>query len=392
MFVYKYEALDSLGNRLNGVMYSKSSELVSASLKLRKLQVICVRKALLRTLFFFQKSSALELSLWSDSVYQLLHVGMNISNVLEIAGANAVGVLKSATMDIKNLLTQGYSFSKACLNYRYLFGDLFLGLIEISEQTGQLDNAFLYISKHYSFLYSVTRKIKMALYYPMLLGFILLPIMGYFIIYLIPMFAGMILDCGGQVPFVTSVLCGISYYLCEYYFLIFAGFICLIIGFMCVKHLYADCLFNIIIKVPFIGKLLHFFFLAVFFHVLGQMLSNGMSLVRALEIGSGLVKGVFAKDILQIRAKILLGQKVSAAIEKSVFIPELACKILAVGEQSNTINKASDQIGEVYNGKLQDALEKLHQSVQPIFMVIVGLLFMVLVVGGILPLYQVISM
>lgn len=300
--------------------------------------------------------------------------------------------MNQVTLNMLNMLNQGVCLSTAAASYRAIFGDLFVGLMEVSENTGKLTYAFEYMSKHYAFMYNMRRQILSACYYPIILSLIVLPISCFFILYLIPIFAQMITECGGQLPFITSGLCNIAYVVQNHYNAILTFALCFAGLLLLTYSQFRTQIFNLMCKIPLLGTLIHYFYLALFFQVFSQMIKQNMSIVKALQVGQGLLKGNFANDIQDIKERLLLGDTFAQAITNKGFVTDIAARLIAVGEKTAALDEVSLQIGNLYKDKLHDALNKLQESITPIFICLLGLLFLLVVFGGLLPLYNTLSM
>jgi len=391
MFVYKYDAVDQSGNRLSGYIRSQSLELAYANLKVHSWKVISIKKSLFRQLFLLNPVSYQSLSLWCDSLLNLLTAGVNLNSAFNLVSESHKGFLSDITTDIKCLLNKGYCFSKAAGVYKFIFGDLFIGLIEVSENTGSLIKSIEYMKKHYTFLHDIKRKIMMALYYPLLITAIIIPIMLFFMIYLMPIFEQMITECSGQVPFITKLVCDFGRIIYGKAFLLCFGLIAFLFIFIYLKKKFEDQFFNIVLKIPVIGKLMHKFYLTVFFKVFSAMLGSGMNILKAFQISEKLMKGIFAKEIHEVKNQIELGKNIGLAMENKQFFSQTSLQLIKIAETTGNIAETSAHLSQLYDQQLNDDLERLKQTIQPLFITILGSLFLIIVFGGIIPLYTSIS-
>lgn len=393
--IYKYEVIDALGQKISGYLQANSMSQACLALREKKFQIVKIKKAIWSafwaTLRFVKKVSYQKLAMWCSSMSQMLGVGMSLDTALSVMQENSDDTLGSFTNSLKKDIVGGKTFSQAASKHKNIVNRLFISVIMMAEKTGQLAQAFNYLSTHYTFISKTRKQFFSAMYYPMFLGAVVFPVMLYFVVFLIPMFAQMIIEWGGELSYLTRGICGLSYLLSEYTYLVIASIGAVIVG-VWYWNRESYIIMRTAYKIGTLRNMITAYYSTLFFHSLSQMLEQGIQLLDAFDTSKDMLHPIFTTDIDRVRAAIIQGSKLSDAVSTSRFLTDDVKKLLSIGEQSGQLSAVSNQIVEIYKAKLTDALNAVTQLMQPVLMTLIGGLFILLIVGGLLPLYNAVNL
>ncbi len=245
--------------------------------------------------------------------------------------------LRNVLTEISDDLQGGNSISKALARHPKVFSDFYINMVRAGEESGKLDETFLYLADYIDRSYELTSKARNALVYP---GFIMLTFVAVMVLMLtvvIPKIGSIIADSGQQLPFLTSVVLGFSNFLVDYGIFLLAA---LIVGGLLPLPLLADsagarrAVDHAKLSIPYIGALYKKLFLARISDNMHVMLSSGISAVRALEITAAVVDNSVYEEILHEGAEsVKAGSSLSQTFARyPKEVPAIMVQMLQIGE------------------------------------------------------------
>lgn len=384
---FRYKAIDSMGNKHIGYMEAQSSEYVRRNLSNQALHVLTVRKAFTPLQTEKMKCSNTEISLWCNSIAQLLQAGLELSQALDIMSSNINPKLAAVSKSIKHKLDCGTMLSQACIETKMCSDRIFLNTLGLAEKSGNLQSVFSFLHKHYDFIIGFKQKCISALYYPMVTALMTLPMIGYFLISLIPSFANMIAEVNGQVPNFTKHLAKAGYIISEFYLSILVS-ITAIVALYSIMNKYYNLNDKILFKTPYISGIVHKYYLAIFFNTLSRLLDQNIPLIVALESIEQFMHPKYQREITKIKNSLLSGHTLVESFQASAFLTQESKQLLCISTELSRISHNSAQLAEMYQNQLSNHLKAITDMIQPIVMTILGCLFLTLIFGGILPIYS----
>ena len=383
---FRYKVVDSMGKKHIGYMEAQSSEYVRRNLSHQSLQVLTIRKAFAPLQLNKMQCSNVELALWCNAISQLLEAGLELSQALDTMSAHANSKLAAISKNIKNKLDRGVLLSQACTETKMCSDRIFLNTLKLAEKSGNLQSTFVFLHKHYDFIIHFRQKCISALYYPMITVLMTLPMIGYFLISLMPSFANMILEVNGQVPHFTKYLANAGYIISEFYLNILIS-ITAIVTCYSIMDKYYSLTNRILFKTPYIKTIIHKYYLAIFFNTLSRLLDQNIPLIVALESIEQFIHPKYQIEITKIRNNLLSGKTLAESFKMSGFLTQESKEILCISTELAKVSHNSAQLAEMYQKQLSNHLKAITEMIQPIIMAILGCLFLTLIFGGILPIY-----
>lgn len=387
---FKYKAIDQAGKQYNGYMEAPSVDSVRKQLTVQSLHVLTVKKAVLSNMQSKLRFTYADLALWSQSVHQLLQAGLELSQALNTLSENSNKKLARVSKIIKQKLDMGTALSAACAQSQMTDDKLFFSTLTLSEKTGNLQSTFKFLHQHYTFLVSFKEKCITALYYPIITLIMISPMLVYFLVSLVPAFAHMITEINGTLPTITKILYNISHAITNHYISLLStglGMTGTYIG----LNTYYHVNHKLLLKIPFVKTIAHKYYLAIFFHTLAQLLEQNLSLVSALENVEQFIHDQYKTDISRIRKHLLSGHTIQQAIQTSNFLPEDSKHILCISSNVNKLAENSMQLSQLYQKQVENNIQTIIELIQPIILSTIGLMFLALIFGGIMPIYTAIA-
>src|SRR6185503_6364163 len=306
---YSYEALDQNGKPIAGKVTAATEDAAIESLQRRGFIVTAFSaggpKGLvgqLNNVSFFNGASSREVVLLSRQIATLFEAQVSALRIFKLLAEQAQkpflrGVLSEISDDLQN----GSSISNALAKHPKVFSNFYINMVRSGEESGKLDETFLYLADYIDRSYELSSKARNALVYP---GFILLTFLGVMILMLtvvIPKIGQIISDSGQQLPFITQVVLGISTFFIDYGIFLLVAII--IGGFFIYRFAQTPggriAVSRFELSLPVVGALYQKLFLSRIADNMHVMLSSGISAVRALEITGSVVGNSVYEQILK---------------------------------------------------------------------------------------------
>jgi len=305
----------------------------------------------LNEISFFGGVSSRALVLLSRQIATLFEAQVSALRVFRLLAEQAdKAFLRGVLTDISDDLQAGSSISKALAKHPKVFSDFYVNMVRSGEESGKLDETFLYLADYIDRTYELTSKAKNALIYP---SFIMLTFIGVMVLMLtviIPKIGAIIADSGQQLPFITKIVLGLSGFLIDYGIFLLAGLI--VGGFFLIRYARTPtgrmAVSRLQISLPYIGTLYQKLYLARMADNMHVMLSSGISAVRALEITGAVVDNRVYEDILsQAVAAVKAGNSMSATFSQfPKEIPSIMVQMLQIGEETGELGNILERLAK----------------------------------------------
>ena len=301
--------------------------------------------------------------------------------------------LKILAIQIKQCIESGDSFSKAIRNFPKFFDKLYIGLIIVGEESGNLDLMLNNIANQRENIESIKRKVKKALSYPIVVCIIAASVTGVLLTFAVPAFSAMFTDSGKPLPVITQITINASDFMQHAWWKIILGIFIAIITYKYAKLKYPKVqIFQdyFILKVPIIGDIIHKSALARFSSTLEITVQSGLNLSRALDMVS-LATGnsKFNKATIDIKKSISEGATFKDAISATGYFPVIVEQMISVGEESGALETMLGNLNKIYQEEVNTKVESLSSMLEPIIMVILGAVIGFLIVSMYMPMFQI---
>ncbi|QIV95825.1 type II secretion system protein F (GspF) [Allofrancisella inopinata] len=300
--------------------------------------------------------------------------------------------LKVMTIQLKQSIESGESFSKALSQFPKLFDKLYIGLITAGEESGNLDLMLNKIADQRENLQSIKKKVKKALSYPIIVCVIAAGVTGILLTFAVPAFSAMFINSGKPLPAITQMTVNASNFMQDAWWKIILGIFIVIGVYKSLKLKYPRIQIfqdHFMLKIPIIGEVVFKSALARFSSTLEITVQSGMSLTRALDMVS-LATGNAKYDqaALDIKKSINEGASFKDAIVETGCFPFLVEQMISVGEESGALETMLGNLNRVYQEEVDTIVESLSSMLEPIIMVVLGGVVGFLVVSMYMPIFQ----
>ena len=341
---------------------------------------------------FRREISSIDLLLFSRQMHTLLKAGVPILRALNGLQDAAINPeMKRVIGEVRESLEGGRELSQALARHPRVFSAFYLSMIRVGESTGLLDGIFMRLFEHLEFDRYMSDQVKSALRYPMFVIIAMALALVILNLFVIPTFAKVFASMGAELPLMTRLLLGFSEFMVDYWPVLLGGFIVAILAFRAWvgtssgRYLWE----RFVLKIPIAGKIVHKAALSRFARGLALGIRSGVPIMQALSNSAQTVDNSYiARRIEGMRENIERGESLlRASISSGIFTP-VVLQMVAVGEESGAIDDMMDEIGDMYRQEVEYELKTLGQQIEPILIIILGVMVLILALGIFLPMWD----
>lgn len=400
MPTFSWEGKTAQGKVLKGDLEAPSAQAVLAILRGRRIRATPNRirekgKGLERELTipgFGEKVRPKDVSLFTRQFATMIDAGLPIVQCLDILGEQTESkLLRTTVRTIKEDVEGGSTLADALKKHPKIFDDLYVNMVEAGEMGGVLNTILNRIAGFIEKSTKLKKKVKGALIYPCTIIFVAVVVVAILLIFVIPVFAELYSSMGQALPGPTQITINISnWFVATWYYLLFG-----IVGFIIGARLYYQTdqgrmnIDALMLRLPVVGDLLRKVAVARFSQNMAILLNSGVPILDGLAITAKTAGNkVIEKAIADSRVSISQGKTVAEPLRESKIFPPMVCQMVAVGENTGGLDGMLRKVAELYEEEVDDAVANLTALMEPMIMVVLGVILGGLVISMYLPIFQ----
>ena len=389
-YSYTWEGKDKAGKLLKGEMRAGGETVVASTLRRQGITVVKVRR---QRSGLGGKVSERDITFFTRQLATMMKSGVPLLQAFDIVGkghANpAVGRL---LMDIKNEVETGNNLTAAFRKYPLYFDALFCNLVQAGEQAGILDSLLDRLATYKEKILAIKGKIKSAMFYPVSIIVVAFVITAIIMIFVIPAFKDLFSSFGANLPAPTLMVMAISDFFVQYWWAIFGG-----LGFGVWFFFYTwkrslrmqQVMDRLFLKLPIFGPVIRKATIARWTRTLSTMFAAGVPLVEALEsVGGAAGNYVYLTATKKIQSDVSTGTSLTVAMQNSEVFPSMVVQMVAIGEESGALDAMLGKVADFFEQEVDDAVEALSSLMEPMIMVVLGVLIGGMVIAMYLPIFK----
>ncbi len=396
----KYQAIDQSGAPVSGTVSAISEEVAISPLQRRGLTLTAIAEqkpgGWAAGIPFFGRVALRDVVFLSRQIATLFEAQVSALRVFRLlAEQSEKPQLAAALTEVSDDLQGGSSISAALAKHPKIFSEFYVNMVRAGEESGKLDQTFLFLADYLDRSYELTSKARNALIYPAFVLATFFIVMLLMLTVIIPKIADVLIDSGQEVPIYTKIVMGMSTFIIDYgiFILIFL----VVVGFFFYRwsltgpgKLAVD---RFKLAIPYIGDLFKKLYLARIADNMNVMLASGISAVRALEITATVVDNREYADIL---GEAVQGVKGGASISATLShypaaMPPILIQMLQVGEETGELGNILERLARFYRREVNTSVDTLVTLIEPALIVVLGLGVGFLLASVLIPIYNVSS-
>lgn len=322
----------------------------------------------------------------------MIDAGLPLVQCLEILGQQTENpTLAKAIIGTRLDVESGATYAEALRKHPKVFDELYVNMVAAGEAGGILDIIQQRLAAYMEKAIKLEKKIKGAMVYPIVIVVISTGVMAVLMIWVIPVFASMFEDFGGQLPAPTALVMAISDF-------VIANIVYMVGGFFAFKELirrvYATTfgrreMDRAVLKIPVVGDLVRKAAVAKFTRTMSTLMNAGVPILEGLEIvASTAGNKIVEMAILKARLAVSEGQDLAGPLAESGVFPKMVTQMMSVGEATGALDTMMNKIADFYDDEVDDAVSALTAMMEPALMVFLGITVGFIVISMYLPIFE----
>ena len=390
---FLWEGTDRKGNKVKGKSMAGDESQVRAELRRQGVVPSRIRKQSPGLFKGKAKITTGDIAIFSRQLATMLAAGIPLVQAFEIVGnGHENAAMQKLILAIKGDVEGGSALAEALAKHPLHFDDLFVNLVEAGEQAGALETLLDKIATYKEKTEAIKKKIKKALTYPAAVLVVALVVSVILLIFVIPAFEDLFQGFGADLPAFTRMVIDLSQFVRDQGWYLAAMIGAAVYAFLYFKKRSRQLrhfLDRTALKMPVIGPILQKASIARYARTLSTMFAAGVPLVEALESVAGATGNiVYEQAVLQMKDEVATGQRLQQAMENTDLFPNMVIQMIAVGEESGSLDEMSAKVADFYEEDVDNAVDNLSSLLEPMIMAILGILVGGLVVAMYLPIFK----
>jgi type IV pilus assembly protein PilC len=388
--IYAWEGKDKSGKIIKGEMRAGGEASVSATLRRQGILVSKVKK---KSFSSGKKITDKDITLFTRQLATMMKAGVPLLQSFEIVakGHSNPSVAKLIT-DLRGDVETGTSLNQAFRKFPLYFDALFCNLVGAGEQAGILEDLLTRLAIYKEKTIAIKGKIKSALFYPISILVVAFVVTAVIMIFVVPAFKTIFTSFGADLPAPTLIVMAISDFFVQWWYLIFGGLFAAIYFFFQTwkrSEKMQRTMDAFLLKAPIFGAVIRKATIARWTRTLATMFAAGVPLVESLDsVGGASGNFVYQDATKKIQTEVSTGTSLTAAMVNANIFPSMVTQMVAIGEESGALDSMLGKVADFYEAEVDDAVEALSSLMEPLIMVILGVLIGGLVVAMYLPIFK----
>jgi type IV pilus assembly protein PilC len=399
--LFKYKAINESGAPTEGSIDAVNVDIAISSLQRRGFVITTIKPAdeeggfLGKDLAFFERVKTKDIVILSRQMATLFTAQVSALRIFKLLSAEAESKpLRKKLVEISEDIQGGSSISVALAKHPKVFSSFYVNMVKAGEESGKLDETFLFLADYLDRNYEVTSKVKNALIYPAFVIFTFIAVMSLMLTVVIPKISSIIIDSGQEVPLYTQVVIGLSEFLVDFgpfiVILVIVGIVFLV-RFLGTEAGKASSS-RIRLDIPYLGDLYRKLYLSRISDNLNTMLSSGIPMLKALELTANVVDNkVYENIVKESLESVKAGEALSDSMGRYPEIPGILVQMIRVGEETGELGSILKTLAKFYQREVMNAVDTLVDLIEPIMIVMLGLGVGFLLASVLIPIYNISS-
>jgi|tagenome__1003787_1003787.scaffolds.fasta_scaffold20985068_4 type IV pilus assembly protein PilC len=400
---FAYKVRDKSGKLVEGQLEAENAQLVVSKLRSMGYVPIEIEKQGANNLgkdlkipFLSDRIKLKDVSVFSRQFATMINSGLSMLRSLYILAEQTESKpLAAVVSQVRVDVERGSSLSAALAKHPKAFNRLYVAMVRAGEAGGVLDSVLQRLATTIEKQVELRRKVKSAMTYPAVVSCLVLLLVTAMLLFVIPMFQGIYGQLGGKLPVPTQILINISSIVRNLWYIVFAAEIAAVWGFRrWINSEEGRKRWDAIkLKMPVFGGLAKKTALARFGRTLSALVRSGVPILESLDIvceTSG--NWVVSEAVRDTQQQVKRGEPLSKRLEEHDVFPPMVVQMMAVGEETGALDEMLDKIADFYDQEVEATVNALTSMIEPILIVIMGVVIGGMIISLYLPMFDVINL
>lgn len=394
---FDYTVVDKKGVTKRGIVQATSPKQAATVLHERGFTIVSIeaKKKGLAAIKIFGGISIGVLSQFTRQLATMITSGLPLADSLAVLQKQTENKsMQEVTASVSEDIEGGNNFSSALGKHPDVFNAAFINMVKAGEASGTLDEVLLKLADKLERDREFQGKVKGALIYPAVIMIAMVGVAAIILIFVVPKLSEVYTDMNIALPLPTRMLMAISGFMVKFWWLMI---ILTVVGIIALRRYRktpegALVIDRILLKVPVIGKLTRDSSLAEFTRTLGSMVAAGVPIIEALKIsGDTAGNAVHRVAISNVTSLVEKGATLSKALEKEETFPPIIPQMVSVGEETGKLDEVLGKVAHFFEVEVEQQVKNLTTALEPIIMVILGIMVALLMISIVMPIYSITS-
>jgi type IV pilus assembly protein PilC len=394
---YIWKGRTPTGEVLSGEYAAESKTELINHLRKRKIIITHIRvkpKDIQINFGFKNKITVKDMGIFTRQFATMINAGLPMVQCLDILSSQLEKPkFKQIVAEVMSEVESGSTLADAMRKHE-CFGELFTNMVEAGEAGGILDIILNRLAVYLEKADALRRKIKGALTYPTIVLFVATGATIFMLMFIIPTFAKMFTDFGGDLPTPTKIVMFLSDFLRANWYLLLGSLIGITIALR--RYYKTDNgklkIDQFTLKIPILGDVVRKGAVARFTRTLGTLISSGVPILNGLEITARTSGNkVIEKAIMETKQSISEGNTIAEPLKKCGVFPPMVVQMIGVGEQTGALDEMLDKVADFYDDEVDSAVEAMTAAIEPIMIVVMGAIVGGMLIAMYLPMFKLVT-
>lgn len=396
MQTYQWTGIDKQGKRTSGTLHAADINSAQVELKKTGVEVVSVKEVRKFSLTSKRKKKITQndILLFTRFLSTMMTAGLPILQAIEVIGRDQENPsMRSMLAQIKSSVSGGKTLTESFKKFPDHFSNLYCSLISTGEKSGTLDKILNRLASYLEKTSTIKRKIKKALIYPIAIIVVSMIVSAILLIFVVPQFQSIFSSFGAQLPYFTRVVVNLSDFVRSYWWLILIAIVGIFTGLrysIKTSEKVADQVDMLKLRVVIMGPLIKKGIIARFTRTLAIALESGMPIVDAMKSMADVMDNrVYRKAIMQISHDVINGHQLNVAMNTAKLFPNMVIQMIAIGEASGSLSDMLNKVADYYEEDVGHTVDNLSNLLEPLIMVLLGLIIGSFVIAMYLPIFKI---
>jgi type IV pilus assembly protein PilC len=339
-----------------------------------------------------------DMALFCRQLATLINAGVSLVRALAVLERQTQNPrLKFIIRQLTRNVEDGMALSRAMAQFPREFSNLFIGMVRAGEVGGVLDETLQRMATFLEKDLELRRKVKSAMTYPTLVIFFALAIVIFLSVWIVPKFMQLFTDLGvneDKFPLPTLIMKRFSEFLITKWYFLVGGVVAFFFAFsIFVRTKFGKRVYDWIkLKVPILGPINHKIVLARFARTFGTLMGSGVPILQAMDTTAGAIDNdIVSRAIMEARMAIREGERIADPLERSRLFPPMVVHMISVGEETGSLDQMLQKVADFYESEVDAALHALASTIEPVMIVVLGVIVLFILLSVFLPLITIIQ-
>ncbi len=388
--IFVWEGRDKAGKQVRGEIRAPSESVVNVTLRRQGIATTKVKKKSFRS---GKRITDKDISLFTRQLATMMKAGVPLLQSFDIvAKGHANPSVSKLIQEIRSDVETGTSLNQAFRKFPLYFDPLFCNLVGAGEQAGILEDLLTRLAIYKEKTIAIKGKIKSALFYPISILVVAFVVTAVIMIWVVPAFKEVFKSFGAELPAPTLVVMAISDFFVKWWYLIFGGIFGGLYFFFQAWRRSLNiqrAMDRALLKAPIFGAVIRKATIARWTRTLATMFAAGVPLVESLDsVGGASGNAVYLDATKKIQSEVSTGTSLTVAMQNANVFPNMVTQMVSIGEESGSLDQMLGKVADFYEEEVDEAVASLSSLMEPLIMVILGVLIGGLVIAMYLPIFK----